>query len=142
MVSLPVSRQTNSSTKVRNCSSDSPVFKSARISTIIGTMTFIQPERIKERVPSKSKSTTRALRAETPGVIFSTMEFKLLLEFLDDRWSVVYGGSHDGAERPTHHARVPQKFALGQDREGRQDDGKLEKDFAKMEPERLSSAQV
>src|SRR6266852_3788639 len=75
MVSLPVSCQTNSSTTLRNCSSLSPVLRSNRISTIMGTMTFIQPERIKESVPSKSNRTTRAFRADTPGVIFSTIPF-------------------------------------------------------------------
>src|SRR3984885_5239185 len=88
MVSLPVSRQTNSSTNTRSCSSDSPVLRSARISTIMGTMTFIQPERISDNVPSKSKSTTRAWRAETPGLTFSTIQFMLLLELLHNRGEV------------------------------------------------------
>src|SRR5262245_58836900 len=77
MVSLPVSRQTNSSTTARSSSSVSPVFRLSRISTIIGTMTFIQPERMRESVPSKSNSTTRALRADTPGETFSTINFIL-----------------------------------------------------------------
>src|ERR1700683_4771454 len=74
MVSLPVSRQTNSSTNPRSCSSDSPLLRSARISTIMGTITLIQPERINDNVPSKSKSTTRAWRAETPGLTFSIIQ--------------------------------------------------------------------
>src|SRR5580693_1413621 len=101
MVSLPVSFQTNSSTRPRNCCSDSPVFRSARISTIIGTITFIHPERITDRVPSKSKSTTRALRAETPGLMFSTIE--LLLELVHKRWDVVDCRRHNDTDRPAHN---------------------------------------
>src|SRR5690349_15180252 len=75
MVCLPVSRPTNSSTIARNASSLSPVLRSSRISTIMGTITSIQPARISEIVPSKSKRTTRAFFAEAPGrscsIIFS-----------------------------------------------------------------------
>src|SRR5580658_3362911 len=113
MVSLPVSLQTNSSTKPRNCCSDSPVFRSARISTIIGTMTFIHPERITDSVPSKSNSTTRALRAETPGLMFSTIE--LLLELVHKRWDVVDCYRHDNPDDPAYDGHVPQHFTLGQD---------------------------
>src|SRR5258708_11366950 len=75
MVCLPVSRPTNSSTIRRRSSSLSPVWVSRRMSTIMGTMTSIQPARMSEMVPSKSKRTTRAFLAETPGrrcsIIFS-----------------------------------------------------------------------
>ena len=54
MVSLPVSRQTKSSTMARSSASVSPVFRSTRISTIMGTITSTQPERISDSVPSKS----------------------------------------------------------------------------------------
>src|SRR5579863_4810351 len=67
MVCLPVSLPTNSSTTARNSASDSPDFKSASISTIMGTITSIQPARMIEMVPSKSNKTTRASRACTPG---------------------------------------------------------------------------
>src|ERR1700733_210898 len=66
MVSLPVSRPTNSSTIECSSASDSPVFRSIRISTIMGTMTLTQPERITERVPSKSKRAARAPEAFAP----------------------------------------------------------------------------
>src|SRR5258708_18602794 len=75
MVCLPVSRPTNSSTIRRRSSSLSPVWVSRRMSTIMGTMTSIQPARMSEMVRSKSKRTTRAFLAETPGrrcsIIFS-----------------------------------------------------------------------
>src|SRR6185503_15539413 len=67
MVCLPVSRPTNSSTMARRSSSRSPVLRSSRISTIIGIMISIQPERITEMVPSKSKRATRAFAADAPG---------------------------------------------------------------------------
>src|SRR5579871_5110220 len=127
MVSLPVRRQTKSSTKLRRSSSDSPVFRSERISTIIGTITFIQPERISERVPSKSNSTTRAFRADTPGLTFST-----ILHHCRNR-SRSCGGSSglkaghavhqireavdhccdDGADYATQDGHVPHLRALG-----------------------------
>ena len=67
MVSLPVSRHTNSSTIcVKFLFATHPFCDSARISTIIGTITSIQPERMVENVPSKSKSATRAAAAVTP----------------------------------------------------------------------------
>jgi len=37
---------------------------------------------------------------------------------------------------------MPQEFALGQDRQGRQDYGELEKYFAKVESERLPASQM
>ena len=67
MVCLPVSRQTKSSTTVRSSASLSPVLRSRRISTIMGTITSIQPERMREMVPSKSKRQTRALSPKRPG---------------------------------------------------------------------------
>src|SRR5579862_1017745 len=128
MVSLPVSRQTNSSTSAVNCDSDSPVLRSARISTIMGTITFIQPERITDNVPSKSKSTTRALRAETPGLTFSTIQVHftvklrfyceasdLLLELLHNGGEAEDGGRDDDADGTTQNGCVPQRFTFRQD---------------------------
>src|ERR1700722_3195891 len=142
MVSLPVSRQTKPSTNSRSCSSDSPVLRSARISTIIGTMTFIHPDRINDNVPSKSNSTTRAWRAEMPGLTLSIISFMLLLELLHNRGEVVDCRGHNDAECSTQDTGVPKEFALGQDCQGRQDDRKLEEHFTKVESERLPTPQV
>src|ERR1700722_1272439 len=121
MVSLPVSRQTKPSTNARSCSSDSPVLRSARISSIIETMTFIHPERINDNVPSKSNSTTRAWRADVPGLTLSIISFMLLLELLHDRGEAIDCRGHNYADRPAQDTRVPEEFALGQDCERRQD---------------------
>src|ERR1700722_13391748 len=83
MVCLPVSLPTNSSTTTRRSSSRSPVFRSIRISTIMGIMISIQPDRITEIVPSKSKSATRALAAEAPGRRCSIIQFILPCAFPD-----------------------------------------------------------
>src|SRR5712692_10484246 len=63
MVCRPVRRPTYSSTRARRSASFSPVWRSRRISTIMGTITPTQPERIREMVPSKSRRTTAAWRA-------------------------------------------------------------------------------
>src|SRR2546423_13392680 len=67
MVCLPVSLPINSSTISRSDSSVSPVRRSSRISSIMGTITSIHPERISEMVPSKSNRTTRARAADAPS---------------------------------------------------------------------------
>jgi len=60
MVCLPVSRPTNSSTIARRSASRSPVLRSIRISTIIGIMISIHPERMTEMFHRNQKRATRA----------------------------------------------------------------------------------
>src|ERR1041384_2296275 len=100
MVSLPVSRQTKSSTMARNSDSLSPVFKSTRISTIMGTITSIHPERISERVPSKSKRATRAADADASVRISSSILYQVLLLQPVFPFS---GNDHVGAEARVGH---------------------------------------
>src|ERR1700691_758843 len=117
MVSLPVSRQTKSSTNARSCSSDSPVLRSARISTIIGTITFIQPDRINDNVPSKSKSTTRAFRAEAPGRMFSSIQVYSKKFDRRLRYQQRCCGC-PGSYEPPNDGNIPQQRTFCQDGEG------------------------
>src|SRR5580704_9069240 len=66
----------------------------------------------------------------------------LLLELLNNRGEAVDGGRDNGADGSTQDTCVPKERALGQDRQRRQDDRKLEKHFAKMESERLPAPQM
>src|ERR1017187_7218583 len=64
MVSLPVKRQTNSSTTAVSSAPVSEVLVALSPSKHIGTITSIQPDRTREIVPSKSNITTRVRAAE------------------------------------------------------------------------------
>src|SRR5258708_18233558 len=141
MVSLPVSCQTNSSTTLRNCSSVSPVRRSSRISTIMGTITFIQPERIRESVPSKSNKTTRAFRADTPGVIFSTIQFHSTepqpCRGLPLRRALGQQ-KHCACDAHTHQSKhdssVPNDRSLAENRHRRKNDCHFQKNFTEVQP--------
>src|SRR5664280_702120 len=92
----------------------SPVCRAVRTSSIMVTMISTHPARIRETVPSKSKTAMRALGADVPGWMVSTMDLSIVA-----RHSIQRRDAEISAERSNRDADRLANILREQDGEGR-----------------------